>query len=50
MVIYCGADAVQEGWNEKWNYGNDSSTSPIIYDVKFGYTYEEYLSETGAAA
>ena len=50
MVIYCGSDAVQEGWNEKWNYGNDSSTSPIIYDVKFGYTYEEYLSETGAAA
>ena len=50
MMIYCGSDAVQEGWNEKWNYGNDSSTSPIIYDVKFGYTYEEYLSETGAAA
>jgi len=42
--IYYEGDVVPSGWSETWNYSDDT----LVLDVKYGYTYDEYLAEIGA--
>ena len=44
LVIYCGSEAKPDGWWTYWNYYDDENT----LNVKWGYTYEEYLDEINA--
>lgn len=52
IVIYCGVSAKpSSGWGSYWNVVEGTSSSSYVYaDVKYGYTYAQYLSETGATA
>lgn len=36
--IYCESDGLQEGWNDKWNYIDDLTQKPVLYNV----SREEY--------
>lgn len=50
IIIYCESAAKKDNWNDLYNCGNDSTTNPLYYEVKFNYTYNDYLKETGASA
>ena len=43
LVIYCGADRKQEGWEDYWNYRG--SGSPLT--TNYGFTPEDYAYWTG---
>lgn len=47
FVIYCGASSKQDGWSDDFNrsYHYDDY---FYYTTKYGYTYSDYISETGA--
>lgn len=45
MIIYCGIDFKPTSWKTYWN--SYASTSGLL-EVKWGYTYEQYLAEIGA--
>ena len=44
LVIYCESDFVE--FDDSWNKYNENSS--VYYDVKYGYTYEQYLAEVNA--
>lgn len=46
LVIYCGATKLPSGWSSDFNCHLDYTDKDSTYfEVKYGYTYDEYLAE-----